>query len=307
MGPRYATLAELRSRTRECSSLTPMHTWSPPSGEERDVGLHVRVLGSGSPTILLLHGIAASNRYFGAAFDVLSTRGRLVVPDLLGFGDSPRPADSLYGPRDHARAVIEALEKLGAEPPFYIGAHSAGTLVATEIARTVPREVRGIVAFAPPLYRGAAEARAHLVRLGILAHYLALDTPIAHWTCLWMCRYPRAAARVGRWLRPELPREIAEDGVKHTWTSYSRTLRNLILETQPPRELESISVPTRWIVGDDDPVVDHGFLEELARRNDRIQLERWPGHHELPLSAPGRCVDALTDALKESTPRTALS
>jgi pimeloyl-ACP methyl ester carboxylesterase len=278
-----------------------MLNWAPPAGELRDVGLHVRVLGSGSPTILLLHGIAASHRYFGAAFDVLADHGRLVVPDLLGFGGSPRPEGSLYGPREHAEAVIEALERLGAEPPFFIGAHSAGTLVATEMARTLARDTRGVVAFAPPFYRSPTEARAHIAGLGLLAHYLALDTAIARWTCLWMCRQPRFAAKLARWLRPELPPEIAEDGLKHTWTSYSRTLRNLILGSQPPRDLGRILAPTRWIVGREDPVVDHAYLAELVRQHE-IHLERWPGHHELPLSAPGRCVDALTSALKNPTP-----
>ncbi len=279
-----------------------MLIWSPPGGEERDVGLHVRVLGDGGPTVLLLHGIAASHRYFGAAFDVLAEHGRLVVPDLLGFGDSPRPTDSLYGPREHAAAVIEALEKLRAAPPFFVGAHSAGVLIALELARALPRDVRGLVAFAPPFYRSPTEARAHLVRLGILAHLLALDTPIAHWACLWMCSHPRVAGRVARWLRPELPPEIAADGVKHTWTSYSKTLRNSILESQPPRELGRISAPMRWIVGDADPVVDREFLAELAQ-SERIPLELWPGHHELPLSAPGRCVEVLIEGLDAPTPQ----
>lgn len=65
--------------------------------------LAVRGLGSGSPT-LLLHGLLGSNRYWGGAFDRLADQGLLLVPDLLGFGASPRPLSG-YGAGEHGRTL----------------------------------------------------------------------------------------------------------------------------------------------------------------------------------------------------------
>jgi len=61
---------------------------------------------------VLLHGLVASGIYWGGAFDRLGEQHRLVVPDLLGFGRSPRPADG-YGPDDHIDAIITCLDDLG--------------------------------------------------------------------------------------------------------------------------------------------------------------------------------------------------
>jgi pimeloyl-ACP methyl ester carboxylesterase len=251
------------------------------------------VLGKGSPTVLLLHGLAGSHRYFGAKFDVLGQDGTLVVPDLLGFGKSPHPDDSDYGPDAHAQAVLDALDRIGAQPPIHVGAHSVGTLVALRIALRRPDRIRSIAAFGPPLYETHEQARAHIVRLGLWARFFALETPWARAACAWMCRHRQSAARLAEWLRPDLPREIARDAVDHTWPSYSRSLRNLVLRAHGGGDVSRVHVPVRLIAGTEDAVLDLGFLDELARSHGHVRLERWPGRHDLPLSDPQRCVEVL--------------
>jgi len=242
-------------------------TWAPPSGEVREVGLHVRTLGSGSPTIVLLHGLAGSNRYFGADFDALAEGGRVVVPDLLGFGDSPRPDDVDYGPEAHATALIDALEKLGIQPPVYVGAHSAGTLVALRLAVLRPDWVRGIVAFGPPLYHSEAEARAHIAELDGLVRHLAMDSFWAGIACRAFYPFSGVAVRVASRLRPELPREIVEDVMKHSWSSYSGTVRHLVLGGQPPVDLTRLDIPIWLITGTQDEVVRLDVLQELIAKH----------------------------------------
>jgi len=63
--------------------------WDPSAGESVRAGpLQVRVLGSGEPVVLLLHGMVAAGNSFGAVYDRLAERATVVVPDLLGFGGS---------------------------------------------------------------------------------------------------------------------------------------------------------------------------------------------------------------------------
>jgi pimeloyl-ACP methyl ester carboxylesterase len=108
-----------------------------------------------------------------------------------------------------------------------------------------------------------------------------------------MCRHRSAAAWLAVWSRPDLPPEIARDSVQHSWRSYSGTLQNLILGAQPIEGLERLAFPLRCVAGERDRVVDARFLRELATRHPQLQLELWPGGHDLPLSAPERCVAAI--------------
>jgi pimeloyl-ACP methyl ester carboxylesterase len=67
------------------------------------------------PPVVLLHGLTASNRYWGAAFDQLAAAdSRMIVPDPLGFGASPHPPTG-YGPAEHAAAVAGLLSELHAD------------------------------------------------------------------------------------------------------------------------------------------------------------------------------------------------
>jgi pimeloyl-ACP methyl ester carboxylesterase len=273
--------------------------WSAPAGELRDAGLRVRVSGRGPRTFLLLHGLAGSQRYFGASFDVLASEGRLVVPDLLGFGGSPRPETSDYGTDAHADAVLDTLEALGTRPPVYVAAHSIGTLVALRLAVRQPELVRAIVAFGPPLYRTPDEALRHLRRMGLWTRLFATDTVWARIACAWMCRHRPLAARLAAWMRPDLPPEIARDAVEHTWVSYSSSFRQLVVQSTGAADLARVQVPVHLVAGEHDAVVAPAFLSELASTLRHVRLDRWPGGHDLPLTAPHRCVEALRAAARD--------
>ncbi len=266
--------------------------WSAPGGELRDLWLHVRLAGRGAPAFVLLHGLAGSHRYFGAAFDALAEVGRLVVPDLLGFGGSRERDRGEYGLDAHADAVRATLESLDVEAPIVVGAHSVGVLVALRLARICPA-VRGLVAFGPPLYRTPAQARDHVARLGLLVRLFAMETVWARRICTWMCRHRETAAHLAQWLRPDLPEEIARDGVAHDWASYSGTLRALVLAAPGLRDLEHLSLPVRLIAGESDRVVELDLLRRIAADVPNVTLELWPGGHDLPLVAPERCVEAI--------------
>ncbi len=255
--------------------------------------------------MVLLHGLAGSNRYFGGAFDALGGDARIVVPDLLGFGDSARPRGADYGPDAHAGAVVAALEELHVGGPVYLVAHSAGTIVALRIAALRPDLVRGVLAFGPPVYRSEEEARAHIRRLSPVVRTFAMDTFLAGLACHTMRAFPSLARRIAGRIRADLPPPIAADAFKHSWKSYSGTMRNLILVPQPPTELESLRIPIRWIAGTQDEVVDLDFLRELARTHDSIEIEVWPGGHDLPLTEARKSVIAVREMIAQGrrTPR----
>lgn len=66
---------------------------------------------TGTSTLIHLHGFAISGRYMLPTADLLADEFRTYVPDLPGFGRSPRPSGPATIPRlaDHVAAVMDAL------------------------------------------------------------------------------------------------------------------------------------------------------------------------------------------------------
>jgi len=267
--------------------------------------LSVRVLGDTGPPIVLLHGIVASGVFWGGAYDRLADHHRLVVPDLLGFGRSPRPASG-YGPDDHAAALGACLDDLGVTEPVVIGAHSLGALIGLRLAATRPDRVAGIVAFGPPLYPDPGVARAHVSATGPMGRLAVLPGGTAERVCRWVCDHRTVAGRLAALTHPGLPPAIAFDAVQHSWTSYSETLRLVILAAEATTWLEQVRCPVHLVAGDRDLVVDHAHLRRIADAGDNVELRRVPGRHDYPLSRPAECA-ALIAAARDRPPPAELS
>ncbi len=271
--------------------------WYAPQGDVRVGPLAVRVLGQGPPT-LLLHGLLGSNRYWGGAFDRLADRGQLLAPDLLGFGASPRPLSG-YGPDEHGRALIGSLRELHvSERPLVVG-HSLGALLAIWMACNHPDQVRGVVAFGPPLFRDPQHARRQFAQLSALERLFGLENRATTWVAKTACRNlccarPRLAARLFSMIRPDLPYPLAKDATRHSWISYSETVRRVILAAEGAKWLASARRPVLIVAGTRDRYLDLGFLSELADRHPHVHLRLWAGEgHDLPLTQPERCLSVI--------------
>jgi pimeloyl-ACP methyl ester carboxylesterase len=111
----------------------------------------VAVLGEGPP-LLLLHGFDSSHLEFRRLAPLLMERHRLVIPDLFGFGFSPRPSNAEYSPRNvlaHLQALLADLQRrFGPTPVGLIGASMGGS-VAVELARREPERIDRLLLLAP--------------------------------------------------------------------------------------------------------------------------------------------------------------
>lgn len=280
----------LARSARQKAALAGRVRWALPAGESHDGALAARTIGAGSPATLLLHGMFASGRYWGAAYDGLGRNGLLVVPDLAGFGRSVEVEG--YGPAEHAELIALTVDQLGAsDRPAVVGAHSLGCLIALRLAAGHPGLVAGIVAFSPPLYASPGAARRHLRSAHVLMGLLSVAPRLTAAVCSWLCTRRRLAARLGRLLRPDLPIPLAEDRLQHTHRSSAETLTKVIVAAGGADWLSQVTIPVHLIAGDRDTVVDRGFLAELARRHDHVSFSVWAGaEHELPLTHPEACV-----------------
>jgi pimeloyl-ACP methyl ester carboxylesterase len=275
--------------------------WTPPDGRNVATStLAARIDGEAGSPVVLLHGLVASGLYWGGAYGALARHHRLVVPDLLGFGRSPRPPSG-YGPDDHVGALLTCLDELDVSEPVTVGAHSLGSLIAIRLAAIHPERVNSIVAFGPPLYSDRRSAAAHVGGTSPMGRLFVLPGRSAELACRWVCDHRSLAARLAVLTHPGLPPPVAADSVQHTWESYSETLTRVILANEGPEWLADVTHPVRLIMGDHDHVVEHRFLRRLAAEHDNVSAAMWHGGHDLPLADPGDCVRAIKRMTSAST------
>ena len=112
-------------------------------------------VGSG-PTVILAHCSSASHQMWAPVVAALSGRYRVLVPDLLGYGQSERwPINASLQRWTDVSALI-ALADLAGEP-VHLGGHSYGGAVALEAARLLGARAKSLTLIEPSAF--------HLLRL----------------------------------------------------------------------------------------------------------------------------------------------
>ncbi|MEL0171846.1 MAG: alpha/beta fold hydrolase, partial [Synechococcus sp.] len=93
----------------------------------------VAVLGEGQP-VLLLHGFDSSLLEFRRLAPLLAGRYQLWIPDLFGFGFTPRPEGIGYNPSAVLQHLLAIIKQMPEGPIGLIGASMGGS-VAVVLAR----------------------------------------------------------------------------------------------------------------------------------------------------------------------------
>lgn len=259
------------------------------------VDLFVEKWGAGAP-VVFLHGLGASARYWASLREVSSGYGG-IAPDLLGFGRSPSPPDSLYNVDAHLDALLP-LVPVGS----IVVAHSTGCLLATALAARHPELVRGLLLLGLPAFPDRATAIAEVGRLGLLAKLTVEENPWGRRICEAMCRFRSVAIAIAPYVIRDLPPSIASDAARHTWTSYSRTLRHVVVEHRVLPDLLVTTAPVRLLHGASDrtaPVEHVRRLAADAAAHDRhVDLDVVPGDHHLAIRVPAAVAAVLSELLQ---------
>lgn len=106
--------------------------------------MHYVEVGSGEP-ILLLHGQPTSSYLWRNIIPHLEPLGRVIAPDLIGFGKSDKPKLE-YRFVDHARYIDGFIEAMGLDKVTLV-IHDWGSGLGFHWARRHPDRVRGLAFF----------------------------------------------------------------------------------------------------------------------------------------------------------------
>ncbi len=92
--------------------------------------------------ILLLHGIPTSGWLYRKLIDSLVQGGhRVIVPDMLGFGNSDSPEGyEIYSKTKHAKRILALMKHLNIDTWHHV-MHDAGGLWTWELAKIAPNKI----------------------------------------------------------------------------------------------------------------------------------------------------------------------
>ncbi len=140
--------------------------------------------GSGEPTLVLLHGYAATGFTWRHWVPTLERSHRVLNLDLKGFGRSGAVRSGGFSPRDHAAAVLETLEAEGVGDTVLFG-HSLGGGIALLTALSLldgegAGRVRGLVLVSAAAYADRIPPFVRIARTGALGRAFFRLVP-KHW------------------------------------------------------------------------------------------------------------------------------
>jgi pimeloyl-ACP methyl ester carboxylesterase len=145
-----AALVLLPACTRKAPESTPAPVESPGAGNgqrtvasEDGVPIRYRVLGSGEPALIFIHGWSADSTYWDAQLEPFSRHYTVVTLDLAGHGDSgtTRAEWTMDAFGDDVASVARQIPNRR----LVLVGHSMGGPVALEAARRLKGRVIGIV------------------------------------------------------------------------------------------------------------------------------------------------------------------
>lgn len=269
-------------------------------GGDRDAPLYTEVHGDGDETLVFIAGLGGTTRYWGPRLSPIEDRYRIVLVDLLGFGRSPKPW-AQYSVERHVEALRATLESLG---PITVIGHSLGALLAVAYAARFSEQVKNIIVMGMPNF-GSQDGAYRYFRSGrVKGGYVYTNVVLTMAACI-ITR--RILGRVLPYLIRSVPREVAEDLVKHTWRSSTSSLWEVVYRYDVAQEMREL--PERmgvlFIHGDQDVIAPLARIRQLAAYEPRWRLWVLPGvdHHPF-LRDPEGCltvIDRLLASAGDST------
>jgi pimeloyl-ACP methyl ester carboxylesterase len=263
--------------------------------------------GEGTP-IVLVHGLGGSHVNWSEVAGALTARGRVLAPDLAGFGLTP-PAGRSSAVRANRRLLDRFIAEVAGTPAILVG-NSMGGLIAMAQAAIDPGSVEALVLVnpaAPPvsLLRTSPGAvmrlvlpTAPVVGPAVLDAYLRrrpVDEYVAE-TLEFVCADPTRVS-------PGHVAESAEMARKRRtmpWASRafvdaSRSIARALVRRGAYDEMASaVTAPTLLIHGDRDDLVDPDAIRRLADLRPDWELVMLDGVGHVPqIEVPGVFVDVV--------------
>jgi pimeloyl-ACP methyl ester carboxylesterase len=239
--------------------------------------------GEGEP-IVMVHGVISTHRYWTNVMPFIdTTKYKVIRPELVGYGDSPKPKDFTYTVDNQVQVLHHNVRPL-ATPPYILVGHSMGAAIALHWAVEQPAMFSKVVLTGVPLLNSEnLERQLAWVVVGKL-----IPRRLAKMAVWGVSLFAYVPARLMVLFVRGFPRFIGEDITKHSRSAYLDTLKHMVNEAAILDELSRVAVPTTLIISTTDEVTKPGLkhLREVVAANDALTLVECSCGHNIPLEDP---------------------
>jgi pimeloyl-ACP methyl ester carboxylesterase len=277
----------------------------------REISLHGNRVsyraGGDGPLLVLIHGITSSSASWEAVLPALAERFTVLAPDLLGHGQSDKPAGD-YSLGSHACIVRDLMLALGHGPGTIVG-HSLGGGIAMQLAYQFPELTQrlalvssgGLGREVSVFLRAVTLPGSELV-LPLIASRPVIDAGTG---------LGRALGRLGLQTGSdlgEIARGIAslnELGARRAFVHTARAVIDVGGQRVDARDRLYLAeaVPSLLVWGDEDPIIParHGIRAHDLMPGSRLELFEGAGHFP-HLDDPIRFVSLLRGFVDSTQP-----
>ncbi len=256
--------------------------------------LFYKIEGTGNPAIIMLHGMLGSHRYWDGVVPNLQVNHELILIDLLGFGDSPKP-DVDYSVEQHVSKIEDVIKKAKKDNSHsVVVGHSMGTFLALNFAIAYPEQVEKLILINAPMKTDEESLKK---AIGEASSQLMVTMTFSKTWGKLVCKLheliPSASYPLIRILEPDLPPAVAKAAGQHNYNSYSGSFENILLKQNFYELLAKIpNIPVLILASNRDEYTKEKALERLPQR-DTVKLVVINGNHNVLLKDPDRIADEI--------------
>lgn len=263
--------------------------------------VHLADFGGEGTRFLLLHGLGGSHLNWVRLGPLLARHGRVLAPDLAGFGKTP-PAGRATTLPANAELVDRLLAEVVGGPAILVG-NSMGGLIALLEASARPERVAGLVLLDPAVPLAPGVPRDRQVTMAFTAYMVP---GIGELFLRGRRRRLGAEGMVRETFRlscvdpSRVPEEVIQehvhlvrDRMRMPWADAAvlraaRSLVTLILRRRRFLQMAGrVQVPTLLVQGEHDRLIQVGAARLMARLHPRWTLRTLPDVGHIPhLEAP---------------------
>ena len=256
--------------------------------------LYSESLGDAGETLVFLHGIAGSTRYWKSRVEPLAAQYRLLFVDLLGYGKSAKPWTK-YTVERHVEELYQVVRN---HSSITLVGHSFGAIVAAAFSARYPHLVSRLILISLPYFADQNGAIRYFREGGGANRYVTTNIAFAVLACL-------TTRWVLRWFLPyilrDMPFEVVQDLSRHTWRSYTSSLWDGVYGHDLMADVKTLHVDLAVVClhGSADKTAPLFGIRQLSSGRPQWTLQILPdGDHHPLLRNPQWCLDRIEQAMR---------
>jgi pimeloyl-ACP methyl ester carboxylesterase len=253
-----------------------------------DSEIYYEVTGNG-PDLVLLHPFPAHHGTWSAVAEALSSKFRVITPDLRGLGQSS-PGEGPATMEKHAEDLVRVMEEVRAGKPAFAG-NSIGGYILFEFWRRFRERVAALIFVDTKAAADTEDARK--TRLAAAEDVLKRGSePFIDF------QLPKMLGESTQRNRPDLVQEAKHMMMQASPAGIAAVQRGIAARPDSTPTLRTIDVPTMVIVGEEDNLTPMAEMEKIHRDVRGSVMRRVPkaGHYS-PYEQPEEVQRVIRDFL----------